>query len=127
MIIPGIILMITGLTLLSYATSESSLLIASLFYGLGYGAAHPSLQAWAINRSPANRKGAANGTFLSSLDLGYAVGAVVLGLIATHTNYAVMYRVSVLFLIAFAGIYGCHVIKNRQEYQDQHNYNKNIA
>ena len=126
-IIPGIILMITGLTLLSYATSESSLLIASLFYGLGYGAAHPSLQAWAINRSPANRKGAANGTFLSSLDLGYAVGAVVLGLIATHTNYAVMYRVSVLFLIAFAGIYGCHVIKNRQEYQDQHNYNKNIA
>ncbi len=126
-IIPGVILMITGLTLLSYATSESSLLIASLFYGLGYGAAHPSLQAWAINRSPANRKGAANGTFLSSLDLGYAVGAVVLGLIATHTNYAVMYRVSVLFLIAFAGIYGCHVIKNRQEYQDQHNYNKNIA
>ncbi len=126
-IIPGVILMITGLTLLSYATSESSLLIASLFYGLGYGAAHPSLQAWAINRSPANRKGAANGTFLSSLDLGYAVGAVVLGLIATHTNYAIMYRVSVLFLIAFAGIYGCHVIKNRQEYQDQHNYNKNIA
>ncbi len=126
-IIPGIILMITGLTLLSYATSESSLLIASLFYGLGYGAAHPSLQAWAINRSPANRKGAANGTFLSSLDLGYAVGAVVLGLIATHTNYAVMYRVSVLFLIAFAGIYGCHVIKNRQVYKDQHNYNKNIA
>lgn len=126
-IIPGIILMITGLTLLSYATSESSLLIASLFYGLGYGAAHPSLQAWAINRSPANRKGAANGTFLSSLDLGYAVGAVVLGLIATHTNYAVMYRVSVLFLIAFAGIYGCHVIKNRQVYQEQRNYNKNIA
>jgi MFS family permease len=126
-IIPGIILMITGLTLLSYATSESSLLIASLFYGLGYGAAHPSLQAWAINRSPANRKGAANGTFLSSLDLGYAVGAVVLGLIAAHTNYAVMYRVSVLFLIAFAGIYGCHVIKNRQVYKDQHNYNKNIA
>ncbi len=126
-IIPGVILMITGLTLLSYATSESSLLIASLFYGLGYGAAHPSLQAWAINRSPANRKGAANGTFLSSLDLGYAVGAVVLGLIATHTNYAIMYRVSVLFLIAFAGIYGYHVIKNRQVYQDQHNYNKNIA
>lgn len=126
-IIPGIILMITGLTLLSYATSESTLLIASLFYGLGYGAAHPSLQAWAINRSPANRKGAANGTFLSSLDLGYAVGAVVLGLIATHTNYAIMYRVSVLFLLAFAGIYGYHVIKNRQVHKNQRSYNENIA
>lgn len=126
-IIPGVLLMITGLTILSYATSESTLLIASLFYGLGYGAAHPSLQAWAINRSPANRKGAANGTFLSSLDLGYAVGAILLGLIATHTNYAMMYRVSVLFLIAFAGIYGYHVIKNRQAHKDHRNYNKNIA
>lgn len=125
-IIPGVILMITGLTLLSYATSESSLLIASLFYGLGYGAAHPSLQAWAINRSPANRKGAANGTFLSSLDLGYAVGAVVLGLIATHTNYAVMYRVSVLFLIAFAGIYGCHLYESNKKHDDNE-YKQNIA
>ncbi len=71
--------MLVGLTLLSYATSEISLLAASLFYRLGYGAAHPSLQAWAIDRSPADRKGAANGTFLSSLDLGYAVGAVLMG------------------------------------------------
>ncbi|MDF2928447.1 MAG: major facilitator superfamily 1 [Anaerospora sp.] len=126
-IIPGVILMITGLTLLSYATSESSLLIASLFYGLGYGAAHPSLQAWAINRSPANRKGAANGTFLSSLDLGYAVGAVVLGLIATHTNYAIMYRVSVLFLIAFAGIYGYHIYKTKKAADDINQYKQNIA
>lgn len=126
-IVPGVILMITGLTILSYAASESTLLLASLFYGLGYGAAHPSLQAWAINRSPANRKGAANGTFLSSLDLGYAVGAVLLGLIATHTNYAMMYRVSILFLIAFAGIYGYHVINNQQKHDGNSNYNENIA
>lgn len=109
---PGILLMIVGLTLLSYATSEISLLVASLFYGLGYGAAHPSLQAWAIERSPANRKGAANGTFLSSLDLGYAVGAVLMGLIASHTNYAMMYRISTLFLVVFAGVYGYHLMNS---------------
>lgn len=126
-IIPGVLLMITGLTILSYATSEATLLIASLFYGLGYGAAHPSLQAWAINRSPDNRKGAANGTFLSSLDLGYAVGAVVLGIIATHTNYAIMYRVSVLFLIAFAGIYGYHFHKTKKNAHDVNEYKQNIA
>lgn len=112
---PGILLMIVGLTLLSYATSEISLLVASLFYGLGYGAAHPSLQAWAIDRSPADRKGAANGTFLSSLDLGYAVGAVVMGLIASYTDYAMMYRVSTLFLVAFACTYGYHLIKSEKE------------
>lgn len=126
-IIPGIILMLIGLLLLSYATSESSLLVASLFYGLGYGAAHPSLQAWAINRSPADRKGAANGTFLSSLDLGYAVGAVLLGLIATHTNYAMMYRLSALFLIAFAGIYGYHLVKTNKAAGDDFRNQENAV
>ncbi|HWR38720.1 MAG TPA: MFS transporter [Patescibacteria group bacterium] len=118
-IIPGVLLMMVGLLMLSYANSVYFLVAASLCYGLGYGAAHPSLQAWAIQRSPAERRGAANGTFLSSLDLGYAVGAVLLGLIATHTNYAVMYRISVLFLAAFAGIYGYHLVKTRQ-------YNRNL-
>lgn len=113
-IIPGVLFMIVGLGMLSYATSIYALIAASLCYGLGYGAAHPSLQAWAIQRSPADRKGAANGTFLSSLDLGYAIGAVLLGLIATHTNYATMYRISILFLVAFAGIYGYHLLQSKK-------------
>jgi MFS family permease len=126
-ILPGILLMIIGLVTLSYATSTSYVVIASIFYGLGYGAAHPSLQAWALNRSPAHRKGVANGTFLSSLDLGYAVGAVVLGLIATHTNYAMMYRSSSFFLVAFAGIYGYYLIKDRQAQNDNRQDHENIA
>ena len=126
-IVPGVLFMIVGLFMLSYATSIYSLVAASLCYGLGYGAAHPSLQAWAIQRSPADRKGAANGTFLSSLDLGYAVGAVLLGLIATHTNYATMYRISILFLVGFAVIYGYHLIKNRQENTNENKYDKKLA
>lgn len=112
-IIPGVLFMMLGLTLLSYASSTTSLVIASLFYGLGYGAAHPSLQAWAIARSPANRKGAANGTFLSSLDLGYACGAVLLGFVATHSNYAMMYRFSIFFLVIFAAVYVFHLKASR--------------
>lgn len=108
-IIPGIIFMIIGLTLLSFTTSTLALFISSLFYGLGYGAAHPSLQAWAISRSPAHRKGAANGTFLSSIDLGYSIGAVLLGFVATQTNYAMMFRLSTVFLIVFACVYVFHL------------------
>ena len=126
-IIPGVLLMIIGLFILSYATSIYSLVAASLCYGLGYGAAHPSLQAWAIQRSPEERKGAANGTFLSSLDLGYAIGAVLLGLIATHTNYATMYRISILFLVVFAVIYGYHLIKAKQYDANENEYNEESA
>jgi MFS family permease len=126
-IVPGVLLMLIGLTWLSYAHSASSLFIASCFFGLGYGAAHPSLQAWAINRSPANRKGAANGTFLSSLDLGYAVGAVLLGSIATNTNYAMMYRISTLFLVVFAGIYGYHLLQTKKTNASERENEENIA
>ncbi|WP_378953746.1 MFS transporter [Pelosinus sp. sgz500959] len=126
-IVPGVLFMIVGLFMLSYATSIYSLVAASLCYGLGYGAAHPSLQAWAIQRAPAERKGAANGTFLSSLDLGYAIGAVLLGLIATHTNYATMYRISILFLLGFAVIYGYHLIKSKQDVTNENKYDENFA
>ena len=126
-IVPGVLFMIVGLFMLSYATSIYSLVAASLCYGLGYGATHPSLQAWAIQRAPAERKGAANGTFLSSLDLGYAIGAVLLGLIATHTNYAIMYRISILFLTAFAVVYGYHLIKTKQDVTNKNEYDEKIA
>ncbi len=126
-IIPGVLLMIVGLFILSYATSMYSLVAASLIYGLGYGAAHPSLQAWAIQRSPEGRKGAANGTFLSSLDLGYAIGAVVLGFIATHTNYAAMYRISILFLVVFAVIYGYHLITTKQQNMNENECDEESA
>jgi MFS family permease len=126
-IVPGLLFMIVGLLMLSYSTSIYSLVASSLFYGFGYGAAHPSLQAWAIQRSPAERKGAANGTFLSSLDLGYSVGAVLLGLIATNTNYATMYRISILFLVVFAVIYGYHIIKTNQDNLDKNEYDEKFA
>lgn len=126
-IVPGVLLMIVGLLMLSYSTSIYALIASSLFYGLGYGAAHPSLQAWAIQRSPKERKGAANGTFLSSLDLGYSVGAVLLGLIATHTNYATMYRISILFLVVFAVIYGYHLIQAKQGNLEKNKYGEKFA
>ncbi|MFL0197231.1 MFS transporter [Clostridium sp. WILCCON 0269] len=104
-IIPGSISLIIGLILLSYANSVPSLIVSSLFYGLGYGAVQPSLQAWTVNRSPHNRKGAANGTFLSSMDLSYTLGAILLSFIAQHKSYAFMYRFSNIFIILLLAVY----------------------
>lgn len=113
-IISGSISLIIGLILLSYATSIPMLIMASLFYGLGYGAVQPSLQVWAVNRSPYNRKGAANGTFLSSMDLAYTVGSIFLSFIAARSSYAVMYRFSSIFIVLLLLIYSYDLIKNRK-------------
>lgn len=111
-IIPGSIFMIMGLIILSYANSTLLLIISSLFYGLGYGAVQPSLQAWTVNRSPHNRKGAANGTFLSSMDLSYTLGAIFLSFIAERSNYAFMYRFSTIFIVLLLVIYSYEIFEN---------------
>ncbi len=111
-ILPGAVSMIVGLVLLSFVHSVFLLIIASIFYGLGYGAVQPSLQTWAVNRSPSHRKGAANGTFLSSLDLGFTFGSIILSFVAEAKSYAFMYRFSALFMVLFLVIYGVYLIKN---------------
>lgn len=123
-ILPGAVSMIIGLIILSYVHSLPTLVIASLFYGLGYGAVQPSLQVWAVNRAKAHRKVAANGTFLSSMDLGFTFGAIALSFIAESRGYAVMYRASSVFLFVFLVIYVYTQIKERNkentyEYEDE--------
>jgi len=113
-ILPGSILMIVGLILLSLTHSATMLVISSLFYGLGYGAVQPSLQTWAVNRCPEDRKGAANGLFLSSIDMGYMVGSVLLGYTAGRGSYSAMYGYSTIFMVAFLVIYVVSLAKSRE-------------
>lgn len=115
-VLPGSISMIAGLIILSYTHTITILIIASLFYGLGYGAVQPSLQVWAVNRSPEHRKGAANGTFLSSMDLAFTLGSILLSFIAESRSYAFMYRFSALFIVILLAVYGIYLFMNsRQE------------
>ncbi|MDR3436765.1 MFS transporter [Telmatospirillum sp.] len=113
-IIPGVLSMMLGLVLLSYSHGTLLLFIASLFYGLGFGTVQPSLQAWAISRSPVDRRGAANGTFMSSLDLGTAIGAVLMGAVASMTSYAVMYRLSPVLLVVFLATYATALMREKK-------------
>lgn len=104
-VVPGGLAMVAGLVVLSYARSAPLLVVASLLYGGGYGAVQPSLQTWAVNRCPDDRKAAANGLFLSSIDLGYIVGAVALGQLAAWQGYAAMYRYAAASMVAFLAVY----------------------
>lgn len=114
-VLPGAISMLAGLLVLSYTTTIPVLVIASLFYGFGFGAVQPSLQAWAINRSASDRKGAANGTFLSAMDLGVALGSLFLSTVAGWTSYATMYRLSSISMVIFLVVYGIYLLKIRKK------------
>lgn len=105
LVVPAAILMVSGLLLLTYASSTSTMLLSALCYGLGFGAMQPSIQTWMIQEVHPQQRGMANGMFFNSLDFGVAIGSIVLGSIAKSTSYTVMYRYSAVALVLFILIY----------------------
>ncbi|WP_409342170.1 MFS transporter [Paenibacillus sp. MBLB4367] len=102
----GALFVIAGLVLLSFAASTAVMIVAAVSYGIGYGILQPSLQAWTVKRVSPERRGAATGMFYNSTDLGIAIGSLLLGIVATQTSYAMMYRLSAGFLVLFLLFYG---------------------
>jgi predicted MFS family arabinose efflux permease len=65
----------------------------------------PALQTWMIQSVEPRQRGLANGMFFNSLDLGVAVGSMILGAVALFTSYAVMYRYSILAPALLLAVY----------------------
>lgn len=104
-LVPAALLVVGSMTVLSYAASLPMLIVSALLYGLGFGAIQPTLQAWMLRSSTPEQYGAANSMFYNSTDFGVAIGAIILGAIASATDYAVMYRYSAGFMVLFIVLY----------------------
>ncbi|WP_274528335.1 MFS transporter [Paenibacillus piscarius] len=113
LLIPGSLFISAGLLLLSYASSTAALFPAALCYGIGFGSMQPALQTWMIQSVGPRQRGFANGMFFNSLDLGVAVGSMLLGVIALYTSYAVMYRYSILAPALLLAVYLAILISGR--------------
>lgn len=89
--LPGTAMIFIAMLLLAWLPNTLFLLVAAGLYGLGFGSVQPALQAWAVDKAPANRKGMANATFFSFFDLGIGIGAILFGQLAFFFNYGVIY------------------------------------
>ncbi|OLS34252.1 MFS transporter [Bacillus sp. MRMR6] len=94
--IPGSVLIFSAMILLAWLPNSFILYIAAFLYGLGFGTVQPGLQAWAIEKSPINRRGMANATFFSFFDLGVGIGAIGFGQIAHLFGYSTIYFISAI-------------------------------
>ncbi|MBL0385672.1 MFS transporter [Tumebacillus sp. ITR2] len=111
---PGAFFSMIGLLVLSYATTTPLLMVAALFYGIGFGSIQPSIQAWTVNRVAPNRRGVANATFYNGFDLGLGGGGMLLGMIAASTSYALMYRVSIVLMVIYLVVYLLYRYKQKE-------------
>lgn len=94
LIYPGILIFAVGLLSLSQARSGLMLMMSGVIMGIGYGALMPCFQTLALKLAAKDRRGSANGTFFLLFDLGYGAGSYFMGLIASYTDYRMMYEVA---------------------------------
>ncbi len=88
----GLGISVVGYVLLAMWRVEAGFLSSAFLLGLGMGVLTPSLQTMAVNLVPAERRGAANGTLYSAMDMGIGFGSYALGALGQASgSYGTMY------------------------------------
>ncbi|MBR2742233.1 MAG: MFS transporter [Clostridia bacterium] len=89
--IPSLAIFSAALFSLSQLNSFTHLIICSVIYGIGVGAALPTTNALVVKHAPIDRRGSANATYYASFDIGIGAGAALWGFII---DYLGGYRVA---------------------------------
>ena len=101
----GFVFAAAGLLIIAFASNLWILLVAALFFGIGYGVGQPCLQAMVVRRASLERRGAATAMLFTSFDLGTALGSVGGGYLAGLLPLSTVFG-----LTAVVPLVGCAVL-----------------
>ncbi|WP_336786685.1 MFS transporter [Paenibacillus sp. MMO-177] len=104
-VIPGALVVIASLIILSYADSLPLIIVSALLYGFGFGAIQPTTQAWMLREAAPHQVSFANSLYYNTIDFGVAVGSMLLGIVASASSYSVMYRWAAVAMVIFMLVY----------------------
>jgi MFS family permease len=77
----GIILLGVGFLVLALVHNFYGYIISALILGFGNGVIFPTMQAMVNNMVPVDRRGAANSTLFTAIDLGIGMGMILMGVL----------------------------------------------
>lgn len=106
------LLSILGLVSISFSKSTEWFLASAFILGLGNGILMPTLQTMIINMVEPQRRGVANSTFFSAIDLGIGIGSVVLGYLAEFTSLSFLFLFCGILLLIPMFYFFIFVVKN---------------
>lgn len=101
----GMLALIIAMIIIVLSHTITGFLLAGILIGFGFGFCTPTLQALAVRHVPANRRGAATGTFFVAFDLGIGLGTIIWGFVAEAAGYQLMYFFTLIPLSVAAAIY----------------------
>ncbi|MGI5892323.1 MAG: MFS transporter [Bacillota bacterium] len=105
MVLGGLIFTLASMLSLTFCHGVVLYLISGAFLGIGFGFSICSLQTQALRNALPQRRGAASGTFLLSLDIGIGSGGLIAGWVATQVGYEAMFPSMLLPMIAALILY----------------------
>lgn len=108
----GFLCTAAGFILLSLSRELTGFLAAAVIIGAGNGMVWPSIQTMVINMVKPQRRGVANSTYFSALDLGIGLGSIFLGWLANRTSIGTMYFVSALILFVPLAYFSLYALKD---------------
>jgi MFS family permease len=117
----GSVIQLVGLLLMGQSAELLTLTLGGIVLTLGQSVSHPSLYALVIDRSPAERRGAALATYTMGFQLGSGVGAVVYGFVIQYLGYQTMYHLALIPVTA--ALITVLVVWRRQAGTDQRSDN----
>ncbi len=96
---------VAAMPVLAQTTSLSHLLWGGSLYGIGFGFIQPTMLALAIRSVPAHKKGAANATFWTAVDMGAATGSLCWGFVAAALGYKILFNLTIIPLLIALLVY----------------------
>ena len=105
LIIPAAISGAVGLVLLGFSNTMWMVLVSGVLFGIAFAVIHPTIQAWALQLVPAEKKATANSMLLIFIDAGLAIGSVGLGFLAKIVGYGMTFSYSAITMIVILVLY----------------------
>lgn len=101
----GSIAIVAAILVLTWLATPLHLVIGGIFYGLGFGFIQPTILAQCIKCVPSVRRGAANATYWTALDIGVASGSIGWGFVANALGYSMMFFLTLIPVAIATAIY----------------------
>jgi MFS family permease len=95
-IIVGTSSIVSTMVIVAHTGKLFHLIVGGLLFGLGFGLVQFTLLILAVNNVPPEKKGSANATYYTAVDLGIAVGSLSWGFVAAGLGYKTMYYLVII-------------------------------
>jgi len=119
-IIPAMILTIIALLILSLSDGLPGVIVSAILYGIGFGSAQPALQAATLGLVSPAKKGMANASFFTAMDLGIGLGSILLGVISQFFGYSALFAAcagsGAIALLIFTGFVRRTLLHGKEEH-----------